>query len=561
MHASLTSHARYAISRGLAIGVVVIIVVIVAVAGFAALSLNRTPTSSSSSTSSSLTSSASSSSTIVIGTTDSVTSLDPGVAAGIFGTTILEPNIGSTLVRYDALTNTVVPDIATNWTVSSSGLNYTFNLRQGVKFSNGDPVTAETFVQSWERVLSLQTNAFLLSPPINPNDTKALVATSNSTLQVNLEEPFAPFLTVMSVSGAGFDVVDPKVTNMTGPASGIVVGTGPYVVSTWTQGVEMDLSPNPFYYGTHPLTQNIDIKFFQDATSLALALKSGQIDIADRNLNPTDVQSFVQANSSATAPKVYESAGTTPRYIALDNAIAPFNSSIVRQALNYAINRTTIINSAFVGTVSPDYQIVPPAVNGYVPSYQKLYGSDGNMTMAKQLLTEAGYSTSNPLTFTMLYTPTHYGDTEASAATVIQQEFQSTGMIKVTLQSAEFATFLSLFLDKKNPSVPAVMLGWPPDFVDAYDYLNAIYGSQTSALNGIWYNNTQVDSLLAQSVATSNTAMRNAAFAQIQNITAAVAPIVPLWSTNYIVVASPSVTGISMNVQGVFPFGILQKAA
>jgi peptide/nickel transport system substrate-binding protein len=541
-----------AISRIVSVIVIVAILIVATTAGVLLIGNHSRLTSSPSSTSSS-TGGTTYRSTIIVGTTDSITNLDPATAVGYFADNLIN-NVGSGLVKYQPVTGNIEPDLATNWTISPDGLTYIFSLRSGLKFSNGDPLTAQTIAQSWKRVSDINgPPAFLLTSYINFSDPSAIQTPSNTTLVVHLMAPFSPFLSILALSGAPAYPVDPKIVNMTGSFSGPFVGSGPYMITSWTPGVELDLKANPYYYGTPPLTQNIQIKFFSDSSTLSLALQSKSIDVAFDALNPSDVQTL-SANPNV---KVIEGEGAVMRYIAFNNKIAPYNNTLLRHALTYAINRTTIIDSVFLGTVSPAYSIVPAGIFGHTDIYATLYGADGNLTKAKQILSQLGYSSSNKLQMDLWYTPTHYGTTEQSVVTVLQQEFEATGMISVTLHSAEYSTYTSLYLGKVN--LPVLMLGWFPDYIDADDYLSVMYNSHISIYTGTFYNNTQVNSLLAQEEATNNATLRLSLLQEIQNITAQDDPSVPLWQAKQIAAALPNVSGIVLDVSQIFRFWTLQE--
>lgn len=492
---------------------------------------------------------------ITIGTTDKVTSLDPAAGGGYFGNNIMN-NVGSGLLAYQQRTNTIIPDLATTWTISSDGKTYTFNLRKDAKFSNGDPITAQTVIDSWTRVMKINgPNAFLLTSEIDAKNPQSLTSPDAYTLVVQLTKPYSPFLSLLALSAAPTYVVDPKVVNMTGFFTGPYIGSGPYLVTKWVTDVELDLAANPNYYGPAPLTPNIVIKFFSDPSTLALAVQSKQVDVAFRSLDPTDIKSF-RTNPNV---KVVESDGAVMRYMAFNNRIPPFDNKLVRQALTYAINRTTIINSVFLGTVSPAYSMIPNGVLGHTDAYKTKYGPDGNPAMTKQLLTQAGYSTTNPLKIDFWYTPTHYGGTEQSVVTVIKQEFESTGMIVVTLHSAEWATYRSSYLNKIN--LPVLMIGWFPDYIDPDDYVAVMYNSRIARFTGTWYNNTRVDQLLQTEVSTTDTNTRLTALSQIQDTAADETPSVPLWQEKQIAVSQTGVSGIILDSSQIFRFWTLQSSA
>jgi peptide/nickel transport system substrate-binding protein len=455
-------------------------------------------------------------------------------------------NIGSGVVQYEPGTSNIVGDLAKNWTISQDGRTYTFNLRTGAQFSNGDPVTAQTVKFSWVRAMAINgPSAGFLSDYVNKSDPNSIVVTSQYQIVVHLMQPFAPFLSILALSGAPAYVVDPKLASPNAIFNGTYVGSGRYMVTKFTPGVELDLTANPKYYGSPPATPNIVIKFFSDSSTLAIAVQSREIDVALGTLFPSDIPLF-KANPNL---KVWEGPGGVMRLLQINNQIPPFDQLKVRQAITYAINRTAIISSVFLNTVTPAYSIVPKGLPGELDTYNTAYGPDGNLTRAKQLLSQLGYNSTHKLSMDLWYTPTSYGTTEVSVVTLIQQQLQSTGMITVTLHSAEFQTYLSLFLGKKN--LPTFMQGWFPDYVDADDYVNSFYNSFFSHYTGAWYNNTQVDQLLKSEQASTNPAQRIQYIQQIQKLATQDAVLVPLWQAKQIVVTQNYVSGVILDVSQV----------
>ena len=230
--------------------------------------------------------------TIVIGTTDSIaTTIDPAETNDYLPIYVLSRTLGGGLVDYRPGTTEIIPSLATDWTTSSDGMTWTFNLRQGVKFADGTPFNATVMKYSMDRQMAIdlpqgQFAGIGLDKLINKT-----VVTGPYQVQFVLNQPFSAFLA--EVAYYVMFPVNPNiapmhaVVNYTGNVNTEVPNDiGPYVLTNWqrTAGkdIEMDFAANPNWWKTssgYTKTKNIIYKFYSDSTSLSLALQSGEIDI------------------------------------------------------------------------------------------------------------------------------------------------------------------------------------------------------------------------------------------------------------------------------------------
>ena len=232
------------------------------------------------------------------------------------------------------------------------------------------------------------------------------------------------------------------VVNYTGtPSTENPTGLGPYLLQNWVRtagkDVEIDLTANPSYWNAssgYPKTKNIVVKFYSDATALNLAMQSGAIDIAYRQLAPPDVKSY----ESNTNFKLWKGPGQFIQYLVFNQLQKPFDKVNVRKAIAAAIDRSLITTTVFLGQVDPLYSMIPAGMAYHKDSF-KVYG-DANIAMAQQLLQGEGYSASNPLKFTLTYPTGHYTSTDGIAS-AIKQALEKTGMMQVNLASEPWPTY------------------------------------------------------------------------------------------------------------------------
>lgn len=497
--------------------------------------------------------------TIVVGTTDSVqTTIDPADAYDYFGINVIQ-NVGAGLVDYRPGSTQIVPALATDWSVSPDGLTWTFNLRQGVTFPDGTPFNATVVKYSIDR-------EFKIDEPEGPfagvgYDTfiKQTVVTGPYQVQFVLTEPFSAFL-----AAAAFTPMYPvnpniapmgAIVNYTGTvATENPTGLGPYTLSGWqrTAGkdVEIDLTTNPSYWnasGGLPKTKNIIIKFYTDSTALNLALQSGAIDIAYRQLAPTDIQSYGSNGNF----KVWKGPGQFIQYLVFNEMQSPFDKVAVRQGIAAAIDRSLISNTVFLGQVDPLYSMVPAGMSYHQDSF-KVYG-DANLTAAESLLQSAGYSTTNPLKFTLTYPTGHYSSTDGISS-AIKQALEKTGMVQVTLSSEPWPNYKA---STKADQLQAYLYGWYPDYVDPYDYTYPFLPSDGIGFLHTHYVSATMTQLLITAASTTDTSTFPDTYGKIQNLIATDVPMVPLFQGTTTAVTNLKVGGIVLDPTTIFRYYLL----
>ncbi len=348
--------------------------------------------------------------TLVIGTTDSVeTSLDPAQVWDYFGGSEMIQNLGAPLVYINpgsaAGPNDFIPAVAKNWTSSADGLTYTFNIKQGLKFYDGTPVDANAVKYSFDRNIHLQ----------NPDGPqlglgyaaiiKEVDVTGPYQVVFHLNQTFGAFMPLMAFSGSS--IVNPKLapdcTTDCGQSPGQAVqyvegnprksnpnDLGPYLLTEWSRKAgkdyEMKLDANPNYFDYASMkNKHVIIRFYSDATSLASAILSGDIDMAYRQLASSDIKSM----STNPSLKLWKGPGLI-QYILFQEAMPPFDNAKVRQAIAGLINRNEIVNTVFQGQAAPLYSTIPNEMAYHEDAYKTL--GDGNLAPAITLLQAMGYT-------------------------------------------------------------------------------------------------------------------------------------------------------------------------
>jgi len=520
---------------------------------------------------------------LVVGTTDDEITVDPADEYDYFSGNIIQ-NTMAMLLTYTPGTTNLTPDLLTavpslsNGGISANELSYTLHLRANLKFEDGKAINSTVLKYSWDRAVKLNGEpAFLLGyingtqeywniPGDSSNATRKASAFANYTAQgvqivdplsvkVNLRQKWSPFVSLLA-----FTITTPvEPTSFTDNKfyPNVVVASGPYRLSTYLPHQRYELTANPNYYGTAPKMSRVTIVRYTTSVDLKLAMQTGAIDIAYRSLLPQDFAAF-QTNTNV---KTLEGASPVIRYLVfnMSNAaehtagnchqttvFSDANGKLIRKALAYASNRTDISTSAYAGTVSPLYSLVPEGMFGHEDIFKSTFGAAPNLVSAQNLLTQAGYSTGTKLPITLWYTPSHYGDPEIFVAQALKRAWEATGMVSVTLNEKEWADYKVAW---RAGQFDVFLLGWFPDYFDSDDYVFPFlhWASGGSASFGNWYHNDTMDAKIEAEAATADLTLRASIFGEIQSGLAADVPYLPLWQTNEAVVFRPSVSGIVLD--------------
>ncbi|PNR96302.1 ABC transporter substrate-binding protein [Petrotoga sp. 9PWA.NaAc.5.4] len=479
-------------------------------------------------------------STIVVGTTDKIRTLDPALCYDYFSSNILQ-NVLAGPVDYKVNSSEIVPNLFESWEVSEDGLEYTFHVKKGVVFEDGTPIDANVFKFSFDRVIKLGGDpAFLLSDVV-----KSTEVVDNYTFKVTLLYPFSAFVSVLGYTVAW--PVNPKVFPADKFYDGVPSSSGPYKVTEWIRDVRITLRTNERYFGQKPKTDRIIIQFYENASTLRLALETGEIDIAFRHLDPRDILDLKNSKNL----QVIQGESPQVRMVVFNVQKPPFNDPLVRQAISQVIDRHLIVEEVFQNMAAPLYSLVPMGMWSHEDVFQ-----DGSVETAKQLLYQAGYNERNKLVIDLWYSPTHYGTTEADVAQVLMESLEKTGIIDVRLQYAEWATYVDYFL---NGNMGMFLLGWYPDYIDPDDYLWPFMSESGAKSMGSFYVNPYIEAVMRAARVSNDQEARTDLYHVVQQDLAVSVPYVPLWQGVETVAAKTNIKGILLEPSQVFRYYLLYK--
>lgn len=262
-----------------------------------------------------------------------------------------------------------------DYTVSDDGLTYDFTLRSGVTFSDGTPLTANDVKYTFTRMLALpdsvQTDygsAIAGAEAVmdgTATDLEGIQVIDDTHFTVTLSDPFAGFL--YELATASCSIMSEKNVEEAGDQFGMdcskTIGSGPYVVTSWTRDSSIVLDANPNYWGEKPSVQHVEISIVPDSSTMSMMFQNGELDILDCDYIDAAVVNSTYKTQYADDIVTSNRLGTT--YMALNENVEPLNDVKVRKAIQMAIDRQTILDTVYNGDGSLVDGIYPKGLIGY----------------------------------------------------------------------------------------------------------------------------------------------------------------------------------------------------
>lgn len=454
----------------------------------------------------------------------------------------------SGLVRLDQNLN-VIPDQAT-WTISADRKVYTFHLKQHITFSDGTPITAQTYVYTLTRALlptvqsdeaMLFLNTIVGAGDVNTGKTtilRGVQAIDASTLEITLTQPTDYFLQALA-NPLAFPLNSTLIqrygeTDWSNHAAHNAVGTGPFMVKEWEHNTKMILVPNPYYYGPHTRLTEVDMIFVPDQHTAFQEYQGGQYSLV-WNLAPTDI------TAAHGLPGYVNRTLLETDALFFNPQVPPFDQPAVRQAFAFATDKSLLAQVVFNNAVVPAPTIIPDGIPNYQPKLVPLSFDRIKATAAlKSVYPDP--SQVPPITF---YYPNAL--LSSFAASTLQNMWQTALGIPITLTSVETNAY-NVAVTKHQ--IPFGFTQWSADFPDPYDVLALNLVSTTPGNAGSWSNPT-FDQLVQQAEATTGTA-RLALYGQAEQVALDDVGWLPLDHQTMSAVIPSHIHGISLNPMGLY---------
>jgi peptide/nickel transport system substrate-binding protein len=488
----------------------------------------------------------------ILGTTDTVTAVDPAGSYDL-GSSTLQYSLFQTLLTIPAGTTEPVGDAAESCDYGDPQ-TFTCTLKSGLKFSNGDDLTSSDVKYSFERALKIAdpngAATYLLGDIATKDkdgnltglDPAAIETPDDTTIVFHLNRPDVTFASLITYPGVGAIVDEDVFPPDKKLADDQVIGSGPYKLSQYKSGQQAVLEVNDNYTGDRaPKSAQVFISYFQDSSALKQAIENGEVDVAWDTLGPTDLTSLAQNDKLTVAT----GAGASIRYWVwrVDKGVG--TDIAVRQAAAQLIDRAEIAKDAYEDTVTPLYSIVPDGFDGATEAFKDAYGAEPDVAAATKTLKDAGVAT--PVNITLAYTPTHYGPAAVDDATAFKRQLEASGLFKVDLKSTEWEQYQTIY---KEGAYDLWMLGWFPDYPDADDYLSPFMVDGGFFQNG--YSNPEVNTLVDHELASPDPAARAKDFEELQAIAARDVPFIPSWVGNNTAVYGQGMQGVEETLDAAY---------
>jgi len=437
------------------------------------------------------------------------------------------------LVERDAHFN-LQPALAERWEIPDP-LTYIFHLRRGVRFANGQPLTARDVKWTFDSLINGKIRS---AKAATFASVSRIDSTDDYTIIFHLKQPFASLLWNLSGAagivpyGSGEDFNrDP-------------IGSGPFRFVSAAQDKNLIVERNPDYWATPAKLERVEFKVIPDATTRALELRKQSADVAINALTADTVVTLERDHDLT----VMEAPGTIYAYIALNLRDPILKDVRVRRAIAYAINREPIIHYLLRDQARPAYSILPPqhwAYDGDVMRYPH------DPERARELLDAAGYPAKNGVRFHITMKTSTEESTRLLAA-VLQQQLREVG-IALDIRSFESATFLA---DVTKGAYQIHSLRWigGNQDPDIFENLFATASFAPRRANRTFYSNARVDELIREGRSTLDQQKRKAIYDEIQVIVAEDLPYINLWYLDNVLVHTNRVHGIELRPAGSYDF-------
>ena len=488
-----------------------------------------------SSSSSSSSSASSASGTPKAGGTLRVASVTPAAAVNPLtvsdagGLTMLNQT-GEFLVFDSNLKLALEPMLATSWSHNGNGSIWTFNLRPGVTFHNGSPMTAADVVYTFQQLSDPKNASNALSAFVGVLTPSGVQMVNSSTVAFHLEAPNGNFPYLVSSDNYNAIIV-PKGTDF-GKWQSTFVGTGAFKLGSYTTNVGATFVPNPSYWGTKPLLAGTSFKFYSSQAPMILALQGSDVDV---------IAQFTPSGAAAIlnnpAYKIIKLPSANHRELSMRNDQAPFTDPRVRQAVAYTLDRPGAVAALLSGdgTVANDYPFGPrfPSTNTSVPQRTQ------NIAMAKSLLAAAGH----PNGFTTTMDTEIYQEIPELAQVIVADAAKAGITIKPNITNQTLYYGKSTFGNSN----------WLDGTMSLVDYGDRgapnVYLTAPLTSKGTWnaarFHNPTYDSLAKQYVAALDLQTQKTIAGKIETLLLAHTPIVyPYWIDG-LTASTPNVGGLN----------------
>lgn len=488
--------------------------------------------------------------TLIYGRGADATRLDPATVTDGESLKVTQ-QIYETLVNFKPGTTDLEPGLATKWEKKNDGKKYVFDLRKNVKFQDGTDFNADAVVFNFERWQNgSDDDNFAYYPSMfggfgDESVIKEVKATDDNTVEFDLKTSFAPFLKNLAMTP--FAIASPTAVKKEGDQfSKKPVGTGPFKLKEWDKNSKIVLEKNEDYWNSgHPKLSSVIFQVIPDNSSRLNALKNGEIDLMD-GVNPTDVKS-IESNDQL---KVWNRPPLNLGYLGFNVEKKPFDNKKVRQALNHAVDKKSLIDAFYAGNGKEAKNPMPQTIEGFNDDIDA-YKFD--LDKAKKMLADAGYPDGFDMELWAMNNPRPYLPQPQKIAEAIQSTFGKIG-VKVKIKPVEWSTYIEKLTKGESP---AFLMGWTGDNGDADNFLYTLLHKDAIDSNNMSrYSNDKVNKILKQAQTEADEDKRMDEYKKAQKMIHEDAPWIPLVYAEEPLAGNANLQDYQPNPTGSEPFDV-----
>ncbi|MCJ2513627.1 MAG: ABC transporter substrate-binding protein [Candidatus Thermoplasmatota archaeon] len=475
-------------------------------------------------------------------------------------------NIFESLVEYTAGGTDIQSALATSWDVSNDGLEITFDLRKDVEFHDGTDFNADAVVFSFAR-------QYDTSHPYHEygewaywgymfSDIDYVEKINDYKIIIHLKRPNAAIMTSLAMFTVA--IVSPTNAEEWGEeAFKHPVGTGPFKFVEWVKDDHITLEANEDYWRARSKLDKIIFRVIEDPSARLLAIQAGEI----HGMEYPDPVSFDLIKSDSDLQLLTQS-GMNVGYLAMNTGYGyydenengvrdsdedwvktpgyfePLTNKLVRQAINYAIDKNSIVENLYKGTAIVAKNGMPPFMLGHNDDIVD-YSYDPDM--AKDLLEEAGYPNGFNTTLWVMPVSRPYMFDPPKIAEALQSYLADVN-INVELYQLDWSTYLE---ETENGNHPMCLLGWTGDNGDPDNFMNVLYGPNSASIgtagNVAFYNNSLVQDKFSAALQSYDTTVRSKLYEEAQVLIHEDAPFVYLAHATQNMVFLSNIKGYVLN--------------
>jgi peptide/nickel transport system substrate-binding protein len=448
----------------------------------------------------------------------------------------------------------VEPQLAESWKVSDDGLTWTFKLRKGVKFHDGTPFNAKAVYDSFARVIDKSHPFYGFGKwkyvNMSLGTVNAIKIIDDYTIALVTQKPYAPLLNNLALWLC--PILSPKAMEQYKDQIGLnPVGTGPFKFVKWVKDDQIILERNNDYWGEKAKLDRIILKSIPEPSARLMALQSGTVDIAD-DLDPDSINLVKKEAKHA----IIERPSINVGYLALNTEKPVLKDPRVRQAINHAIDKVTLIKTIFQGLAVPAKNPFAPSIWGYNDSIKEYeYSPD----KAKKLLAEAKFDMNTELELWAMPVSRAYMPEPVKTAELIQAYLAAVG-IKAKIVRHEWGAYLE---KTANGLHDMCMLGWlggnadPDNFL--YGLLSADLAKTPGAANVALWKNAEYTEICLKAQKIFDKGERTKLYMKAQELFHADAPWVPLVHSTVVRCYSKKLHDVPLRPNGLNSFQMVWK--